>query len=207
MRELVHDARAAADTGPTRRPAGQGTVPRPIPTLRPATPMCTSRRHSIPLVRCYPAVDASRVHASAPTPPADADPGSRSYLDFAVVAEHDGPHSVAVTYDHRAPTPLALGFALDRAQTRTVRYPPLAAGATRRTLVVDVEMRRGPGVIRVAEGPADARLHVHSLRVTRIQPREEGDADTAAPIASGACAADADEHPHAHPYPAEADAA
>ncbi|CAQ02375.1 hypothetical protein ACR8AL_06460 [Clavibacter sepedonicus] len=154
--------------------------------------MCTSRRHSISHIRCYPAVDAARVHASAPPPPEDADPGSRSYLDFAVVAEHDGPHAVAVTYDHCAPTPLALGFALDRAQTRTVRYPPLAAGATRRTLVLDVEMRRGPGVIRVAEGPEDARLHVHSLRVTRIRPGEEADDIIAAPAASGTFAVDAD---------------
>ncbi|QIS38390.1 hypothetical protein [Clavibacter capsici] len=169
--------------------------------------MCTSRRHSIPLVRCYPALDASRVHASAPTPPAEADPGSRSYLDFAVVAEHDGPHRIAVTYDHRAPSPLALGFALDGAQTRTVRYPPLAAGTTHRTSVVDVEMRRGPGVIRLAEGPEDARLHVHSLRVTRIPPREEAEAGTAAPIGSGASAADADEHPRTHSCPVEADAA
>jgi hypothetical protein len=176
VRELVHDARAAADTGPVRRPAGQGTVTRPIPTLRPATPMCTSRRHSIPHIRCYPALDASRVHASAPMPAADVDPDSRSYLDFAVVAEQDGPHSVAVTYDHCAPTPLALGFALDRAQTRTVRYPPLVDGATRRTQVVDVHMRRGPGVIRVAEGTEDARLHVHSLRVTRIHLGQQADA-------------------------------
>jgi hypothetical protein len=154
--------------------------------------MCTARRHAIPHVRCYPAVDASRVHASAPYPPADADPGSRSYLDFAVVAEHDGRHSVAVTYDHGAATPLALGFALDRAQTRTVRYPPLVEGATRRTLVLDVEMRRGPGVIRVAEGPADARLHVHSLRVTGIRPGEDAGVGAAVPPATEPLAAEAD---------------
>lgn len=148
--------------------------------------MCTARRHSIAHARCYPAADASRVqssrvHASAPLPPEDADPGSRSYLDFAVVAEHDGRHSVAVTYDHCGSTPLALGFALDRAQTRTVSYPPLPEGATRRTLSIDVQMRRGPGVIRVAEGPAGARLNVHSLRVTRIHPGEEADDEDAAP--------------------------
>ncbi|MBM7412931.1 hypothetical protein JOE38_002754 [Clavibacter michiganensis] len=154
--------------------------------------MCTSRRHSIPHVRCYPAVDARRVHASAPPPPADADPGSRSYLDFAVVAEHDGPHSVAVTYDHRASTPLALGFALDRAQTRTVRYPPLVEGATRRTLAVDVQMRRGPGVIRVAEGPEDARLHVHSIRVTSVRPAEDAGGGSAAPPLPGPLATEAD---------------
>ncbi|OUE22635.1 hypothetical protein BFL34_00160 [Clavibacter michiganensis] len=154
--------------------------------------MCTARRHAIPHVRCYPAVDASRVHASAPPPPADADPGSRSYLDFAVVAEHDGPHSVAVTYDHGASTPLALGFALDRAQTRTVRYPPLVAGATRRTLAIDVEMRRGPGVIRVAEGPAGARLHVHSLRVTGIRPDEDAGAGVDIPPVTARLAAEPD---------------
>ncbi|WP_233549184.1 hypothetical protein [Clavibacter lycopersici] len=147
--------------------------------------MCTARRHSIPHVRCYPAADASRVHASTPPPLlADADPGSRSYLDFAVVAEHAGLHSVAVTYDHPGSAPLALGFALDRAQTRTVRYPPLTEGATRRTLVVDVQMRRGPGVIRLAEGAADARLNVHSLRVTGIRPDED-----AGEASGGACAA------------------
>jgi len=143
--------------------------------------MCTARRHSIPHVRSYPAAAASRVHASAPPPRADADPGSRSYLDFAVVAEDDGCHSVVVTYEHSASTPLALGFALDRAQTRTVRYPPLVEGATRRTLAIDVQMRRGPGVIRVAEGQDDARLHVHSLRVTRIRPREDPGAGVAVP--------------------------
>lgn len=154
--------------------------------------MCTSRRHSIPLIRCYPAADASRVHASAPPPPADADPGSRSYLDFAVVAEHDGPHSISVTYDHGASTPLALGFALDRAQTRTVRYPPLVAGTTRRTLAIDVHMRRGPGVIRVAEGSDDARLHVHSLRVTGIRPDEDADGGVAGPPATEPFAPEAD---------------
>ncbi len=177
---------------PARRaaPAGPGTVSRPVPTLRPDTPTCTARRHSIPHPRCYPADDASRVHASAPPPPGDADPGSRSYLDFAVVAEHDGPHSVAVTYDHCGSTPLALGFALDRAQTRTVRYPPLAEGATRRTLVLAVQMRRGPGVIRVAEGPADARLNVHSLRVTRIHPGEEADEGVPTPPTTGTLVAE-----------------
>jgi hypothetical protein len=154
--------------------------------------MCTARRHAIPHVRCYPAVDAARVPASATPPPADAHPGSRSYLDFAVVAEHDGPHSVAVTYDHGASTPLALGFALDRAQTRTVRYPPLVEGATRRTLVLDVEMRRGARVIRVAEGPAGARLHVHSLRVTGFRDDEDAGAGAAVPPAPEPLAAEAD---------------
>ena len=153
--------------------------------------MRTARRHAIPHVRCYPATAASRVHASAP-PPADADPGSRSYLDFAVVAEQAGPHAVAVTYDHCGSAPLALGFALDRAQTRTVRYPPLAAGATRRTLVVDVEMRRGPSVIRVAEGPTGARLHVHSLRVTRIRPGEDACGGGSVPPLPGPFATEAD---------------
>ncbi|MBP2457383.1 hypothetical protein ABID70_002914 [Clavibacter michiganensis] len=147
--------------------------------------MCASRRHAIPHVRLYPAAAASRVHASAPPPPADADPGSRSYLDFAVVAAHAGPHAVAVTYDHCGSTPLALGFALDRAQTRTVLYPPLAVGTSRRTTVVDVEMRRGPGVIRVAEGPTGARLHVHSLRVTRLRPREDTAGGGAVPLLPG----------------------
>ncbi|WP_116053041.1 hypothetical protein [Clavibacter sp. 199] len=137
--------------------------------------MCTSRRHSIPHVRSYPAVDASRVHA-ATTPPDDAEPGSRSYLDFAVVADQAGPHTVCVTYDHCASTPLALGFALDRGQTRTVRYPPLSRGTTRRTLTVDVHMRRGPGVIRVAEGPTGARLHVHSLCLAGIRAADDADA-------------------------------
>jgi hypothetical protein len=133
------------------------------------------RRHAIAHVRCYPAVDASRVHAPT-TPPDDAEPGSRSYLDFAVVADQAGPHTVSVTYDHCVPTPLALGFALDRGQTRTLRYPPLSRGTTRRTLTVDVDMRRGPGVIRVAEGPTGARLHVHSLRVAGIRPGRDADA-------------------------------
>ncbi|WP_259338655.1 hypothetical protein [Clavibacter phaseoli] len=155
--------------------------------------MCTARRHAIPHVRCYPAAAASRVHASSPPPPpADADPGSRSYLDFAVVAEHAGPHAVAVTYDHCGSTPLALGFALDRGQTRTVRYPPLAAGTTRRTLVVDVDMRRGPGVIRVAEGSADARLHVHSLRVTGIRPGEDTGVEASAAPTTDPFATEAD---------------
>ncbi|MBM7389318.1 hypothetical protein JOE37_002312 [Clavibacter michiganensis] len=158
---------------------------RPVPTPRPATPMCTARRHAIPHVRCYPATTASRVHASAPPPPTDADPGSRSYLDFAVVAEHAGPHAVAVTYDHCGSAPLALGFAVDRGQTRTVRYPPLAAGTTRQTTVVDVEMRSGPGVIRVAEGPTGARLHVHSLRLTRIRSGEDTGGGGCAPLHPG----------------------
>jgi hypothetical protein len=171
VRELAHDARAAADPGPTRRPQDRARLLHRVAALRPARPTCTARRHSIPHDRCYPAGDAARVHASAvpvddPDPDPDAGPGSRSFLDFAVVADHTGPHSVAVTYDHCASTPLALGFALDRGQTRTVHYPPLRRGTTRRTLFVDVHMRRGPGVIRVAEGPTGARLHVHSLRVT-----------------------------------------
>jgi hypothetical protein len=152
--------------------------------------MCTARRHAIPHARCYPAA-ASRVHASAP-PPADAGPGSRSYLDFAVVAERTGPHSVAVTYDHPGSAPLALGFALDRAQTRTVRYPPLLAGNTRRTLVVDVHMRRGPGVIRLAEGHADARLHVHSVRVMGSGTGEDACHGPAAPTATGRDVEEAD---------------
>ncbi|MBF4617626.1 hypothetical protein ITJ44_06005 [Clavibacter sp. VKM Ac-2873] len=156
--------------------------------------MCTSRRHSIPHARSYPAAEASRVHSSAPPPPPDADPGSRSYLDFAVVAEDDGCHSVVVTYDHSASIPLALGFAFDRAQTRTVLYPPLVEGATRRTLAIDVQMRRGPGVIRVAEGQDDARLHVHSLRVTRVRPGEDAGAGVAVP-------------PVTDPLPREPDAA
>jgi len=126
---------------------------------------CAPRRHGIAHVRSYPAVDAARVHASPP-PPDAAEPGSRSYLDFAVVTEEAGIHTVTVVYDHAAEVPLALGFALDRAQTRTVSYPPLAAGATRRSTTLDLRMRRGPAVIRVAEGPAGAPLRVHSIRIT-----------------------------------------
>jgi hypothetical protein len=112
------------------------------------------------------------VRSSALPTAADAD--GRTFLDFAVVAEHAGPHSVTVTYDHAADTPLVLGLALDRAQTRTVRYPPLPPGATRRTTTVDMDMRRGPGVIRVAEGPSSGRLRVHSLRVSGIRGDREG---------------------------------
>jgi hypothetical protein len=165
----------APPPAPARRAARRTGPDSSVGSRRcPDRPTCTSRRHSIPHDRCYPAGEAARVHASAapvddPDADPDAGPGSRSFLDFAVVAEHAGPHSVAVTYDHCASTPLTLGFALDRGQTRTVHYPPLRRGTTRRTLVVDVHMRRGPGVIRVAEGPTGARLHVHSLRVTRAR--------------------------------------
>ncbi|MDA3804102.1 hypothetical protein [Clavibacter sp. CT19] len=75
-------------------------------------------------------------------------------------------HSVTVTYDHAAEVPLALGFALDRAQTRTVRYPPLEPGAARRSTTLDLRMERGPAVIRVAEGTAGTPLRVHSIRIT-----------------------------------------
>ncbi|WP_316314929.1 hypothetical protein [Clavibacter michiganensis] len=67
---------------------------------------------------------------------------------------------------------------------------PLAEGATRRTLVLAVQMRRGPGVIRVAEGPADARLNVHSLRVTRIHPGEEADEGVPTPPTTGTLVAE-----------------
>ncbi|MFT2689924.1 hypothetical protein [Clavibacter zhangzhiyongii] len=109
-------------------------------------------------------------------PSDDADPGGRTFLDFQVVAEEAGIHSVTVTYDHAEATPLALGFALDRAQIRTVRYPPLPPGATRRTMSLDVDMRRGPAVIRVAEGATGTRLRVHSLRG---DPHGRDDADAA----------------------------
>jgi hypothetical protein len=129
-------------------------------------------------VRCYPAVDADRIHAGpSPAPTDAADPGGRTFLDFQVEAEEAGIHSVTVTYDHAEPTPLDLGFALDRAQTRTVRYPPLPPGATRRTTSLDVDMRRGPAVIRVAEGAAGTRLRVHSLRVTGRDAAREAAAD------------------------------
>ncbi|WP_250890868.1 hypothetical protein [Clavibacter michiganensis] len=75
-------------------------------------------------------------------------------------------HSVTVTYDHAAAVPLALGFALDRAHTRTVRYPPLEPGAARRSTTLDLRMERGPAVIRVAEGSAGTPLRVHSIRIT-----------------------------------------
>jgi hypothetical protein len=159
---------------------------------RPAPPTCTSRRHSIPPVRCYPAGDAARVHADA-VPVDDPEPGSRSFLDFAVVADHAGPHTVAVVYDHCASVPLALGFALDRTGARTVRYPPLLPGTSRRTALVDVHMRRGPGVIRVAEGPTGARLNVHALRVTGIRTRGEPADDAPAPASD--CAPDGSAHP------------
>ncbi|MFT2707146.1 hypothetical protein [Clavibacter zhangzhiyongii] len=110
-------------------------------------------------------------------PSDDADPGGRTFLDFQVVAEEAGIHSVTVTYDHAEATPLALGFALDRTQIRTVRYPPLPPGATRRTLSLDVDMRRGPAVIRVAEGATGTRLRVHSLRVTGRESAREAATD------------------------------
>jgi hypothetical protein len=174
VRELRPDARRLLPWSGSPSSAGPGSVIGRAAPLRPSR-RCAPRRIRISHVRCYPAVDASRVHPS--TPATDADPGGRSFLDFAVVADRDGPHSVAVTYDHAGDTPLVLGLALDRAQARTVRYPPLLPGATRRTTTVDMDMRRGPGVIRVAEGVHGGRLRVHSLRVTGICAAREA-ADT-----------------------------
>jgi len=195
VRDLVLDARAVAPPGPDAPPAGPGTASRPDPSPHPP-PDARPRRPSIVHVRTYRAASASRVPASGaaasggPTacvpaacvpaegvPAEGGDPGCSGLLDFAVVADRTGPHAVAIAYDHGGSAPLAIGLAVDRAQARTVRYAPLEPGTTRRTTVVTVHLHRGPGVIRVAEGPPHARLHVHSLRVAEIVPAR----DAAAP--------------------------
>lgn len=80
------------------------------------------------------------------------------------------------------------------APTRGRRPRRLAAtvGALALALAIPlaVQMRRGPGVIRVAEGPADARLNVHSLRVTRIHPGEEADEGVPTPPTTGTLVAE-----------------
>jgi len=134
--------------------------------------MHADARHAIVPARSYPADAAVRVPPAAT--PADPLPaGARSYLDFRVSAEGAGAHAVAITYDHASPVPLDVGFAVDRVQVRTVRFPPLAPGACSRTVTVRADLPCGAAVIRVAEGPTDARLHLRSVRITRR--RADGD--------------------------------